>query len=317
MSRVAMALGRRRSDQGGAEGEGEIPVVGVSSPENVEATNPWNLENEAPVERIEAAPEAAERRAGAGRPPRSRRGEPGRRGISLGRFNAEHLEKLVIAPDAQPVFVEEYRKLAATLHHAQAERQIKVVLIASALPGDGKTLASVNLSLTLSESYARRVLLIDADLRRSALHTVLRLPNVPGLTEALSAPSEQRLPINQVSPMLSVLCGGAVVHDPMSLLTSERMRQITRDAARTFDWIIIDTPPVAMMPDARLLSAIADGAVLVIRAGRTPFGAIERAVDALGRDRILGVLLNQVVERPDDSSSYYYYSYGAPGSDSR
>jgi receptor protein-tyrosine kinase len=184
-------------------------------------------------------------------------------------------------------------------------------MIASALPGEGKTLASSNLALTLSESYRRRVLLIDADLRRSSVHQIFRVPNSPGLTEGLRGPSDEKLGVNAISSCLSVLCGGANVPDPMGLLTSERMRQVVQEAALKFDWVIIDTPPVAMLPDAGLLGAIADMAVLVIRAGSTPHSAIQRAIDALGRDRLMGVILNRVDEGRVRPSSYYY-NYATP-----
>ena len=80
-------------------------------------------------------------------------------------------------PQADPASREQYRRLAATLHHAQAEHGLKVVMVASAVPGEGKTLTATNLALTLSESYQRRVLLIDADLRRPSLHDDVQVPN--------------------------------------------------------------------------------------------------------------------------------------------
>src|SRR6202035_234503 len=104
-------------------------------------------------------------------------------------------EKLVITSRPEQSTVEQYRKLAATLHHAQVDRDLKVVMVSSAVSGDGKTLTSTNLALTLSESYRRRVLLIDADLRRPSVHAVFELKNETGLTDSLSAPTEKRLPL--------------------------------------------------------------------------------------------------------------------------
>src|SRR2546422_3636475 len=225
-----------------------------------------------------------------------------------------YAEKLVVTERPEQSTIEQYRKLAATLHHAQIERQLKVVMVSSAVSGDGKTLTSTNLALTLSESYRRRVLLIDADLRRPSVHEVFQVKNVTGLTDSLKAENDRRLPLIQASAYLSLLLAGRPDSDPMSGLTSGRMRRLIGEAAATFDWVIIDTPPVVLLPDANLLAAMVDAAILVIGAGKTPHKLIMRAIDALGRNRILGVVLNRV----DPSClaggyGYGYYSYGERG----
>ncbi len=222
-------------------------------------------------------------------------------------FDRVVAEKLVVTPNISNASVEQYRKLAATLHHAQADRGIKTVLVASAVAGEGKTLTSTNLALTFSESYKREVLLIDADLRRPSLHDVFQIPNVSGLTDGLNAAAERKLSIVQVSPRLSVLTAGKPDPDPMGNLTSPRMRRILDEAAERFDWVIIDTPPVGIMTDANLLAAMVDAALLVVNAGRTPYDVIQKAVQALGRDKVMGVVLNCV--DTDAMSEDYAYSY--------
>src|SRR6267378_5290352 len=217
-----------------------------------------------------------------------------------------YAEKLVVTSRPEQSTVEQYRKLAATLHHAQTERQLKVVMVSSAVSGDGKTLTSTNLALTLSESYRRRVLLIDADLRRPSVHEVFQVKNVTGLTDSLKAENDRRLPLIQASAYLSLLLAGRPDSDPMSGLTSGRRRRLIGEAAATFDWVIIDTPPVVLLPDANLLAAMVDAAILVIGAGKTPHKLITRAIDALGRNRILGVVLNRV----DPSCLAGGYGYG-------
>jgi len=218
-------------------------------------------------------------------------------------------ERLVTTDRLDFSTVEQYRKLAATLHHAQVERDLKVVMVSSAVSGDGKTLTSTNLALTLSESYHRRVLLIDADVRRPSVHRVFQLKNGAGLTECLKAETERRLPLVQATPYLSLLLAGRPDSDPMSGLTSNRMRRLVGDAAATFDWVIIDTPPVVLMPDANLLAAMADAAILVIGAGKTPYKLITRAIDTLGRGKIIGVVLNRV-DRRQIAGGYTYGYYG-------
>jgi capsular exopolysaccharide synthesis family protein len=206
------------------------------------------------------------------------------------------LGKVMTAGDIDPVSVEQYRRLAAVLHHAQMDRGIKRAMVASAVAGEGKTLTALNLALTLSASYHRRVLLIDADLRCPRVHELLDVENASGLNDALTNTRQSRASLLAVSPRLSVLLAGRPNPDPMSALTSARMGQVLNKAAESYDWVIVDTPPVVMLPDTSLLAAMVDVALLVIRAGRTSCDLIDRAIAALGRDRVLGVVLNCVDE---------------------
>lgn len=220
-------------------------------------------------------------------------------------------QKLIVSPQAPPIAREQYRRLAATLHHVQGERNIRSVMIASALAEEGKTLTAVNLALTLSESYQRRVLLIDADLRRPNVHTAFGIDNVHGLSDVLRAKDEQRLPLTQVSSRLCVLSAGRPNPDPMDILSSSRMVRILEEAGANFDWVIVDTPPVGILTDANLLASMVDSALFVIAAGRTPCAVIRKAIEALGRDRILGVVLNQADSRSIAQNDYYYRYYGS------
>jgi len=174
-------------------------------------------------------------------------------------------------------------------------------------------LTSTNLALTLSESYRRRVLLIDADLRKPSLHEIFGAGNAAGLSECLTSDEERPLPVIQASQYLSIVVAGRPDSDPMSGLTSTRMRRLLANAAATHDWVIIDTPPVVLLPDANLLTAMADAAILVIGAGKTPHRLVIRAVEALGRERILGVVLNRVDRSLLVGGYGYGYGYGYAG----
>src|SRR5262245_31584480 len=207
--------------------------------------------------------------------------------------------KLVVMPNVPPAAVEQYRRLAASLHHARLERDIRVLMVTSASPGEGKTLTATNLALTLSQSYGRSVLLIDADLRRPSVHYMFQLSNVVGLSDGLKSETERKLSLIQVSENLTILPAGRPDPDPMSGLTSERMQNIVQEAAERFDWVVIDTPPVGFLSDAKLLVQMVDVAVFVVHAGKSPYRLIQRAVDAIGRDRIIGVVLNAVEESVD------------------
>lgn len=233
------------------------------------------------------------------------------------RIDAALGEKVIVDENIMPVSREQYRRLAAVLHDAQVDRGLKVVMVASAVAGEGKTLTASNLALTLSESYRRRVLLVDGDLRRPTLHQLFRVTASSGLSEGLNA-DDSKLLVRQLSPRLSLLPGGRPNHDPMAGLVSPRMQRLITEAREAFDWVIIDTPPLVMLPDANLLAPIADGVVLVIQANSTPHELVTRAVDAIGRDRILGVVLNGTTEASHGSADGYYgYAYPAGASQGR
>jgi protein-tyrosine kinase len=228
----------------------------------------------------------------------------------LGMLEARGLtEKLVTAAGLPPGAIEQYRRLAARLHLAQAEHGTRTVMITSAVLGEGKTLTATNLALTLSESYQRSVLLIDADLRRPWVHELLKLPNVSGLNDGIRSGIDRKVPLISVSKYLSVLTAGRPDPDPMSVLSSDRMRRVLADASRAFDWVIVDTPPVGMLSDAHLLATLVDTVVMVVKAGTTPLRAMRQSVEAIGRDRILGVVLNCASDATQ-VAEYHYYAYG-------
>jgi len=217
--------------------------------------------------------------------------------------------KIVLDTAVSPQSREQYRRLAASLHHAQAVSGIKVVMVTSAMVGEGKTLTASNVAMTLSQSYKKEVLLVDADFRRPSVHAVFGIPPYPGLAESLTAEQNQKIRVRLVSSGLGVLTGGRPTSDPIAALTSERMRQLVQEARNTFDWVILDTPPVALLTDASLVSAMTDGALIVVKAGETPWDLVERAVHAVGRERTLGVVLNRATGQLPSTGYYDYYNY--------
>ena len=224
------------------------------------------------------------------------------------RLDARLTEKIVIDENMSAISREQYRRLAAVLHDAQNATGLQVVMLASAVAGEGKTLTAANLALTFSESYQKRVLLIDGDLRRPTLHSVFRLDTTSGLADGLLSPTETKMVVRQVSARLAVLPAGRPSSDPMAGLTSDRMKRLLAEARGAFDWVILDTPPVMLLPDAHLMASMVDGAVLVVRASSTPHELVRRASEAIGRSRIVGVVLNRA--EPSSQKDHYYYSYG-------
>lgn len=213
-----------------------------------------------------------------------------------------------VAASGQHAAVEQYRRLAAALIHAQAEHGIKVVMITSAVAGEGKSLTAANLAVTLARSYKRSTLIIDADQRDPSQHQIFHVANSRGLGDYLYGGTGTPAATVQLFPGLSFLPAGRPMNDPMGGLSSTRMTQLVATAAGAFDFVIVDAPPAAYIPDASVLAPVVDAVVLVIAARSTQFDVIERAISAIGRERILGTVLN----RADDSAlSRYGYGYGA------
>ena len=220
------------------------------------------------------------------------------------------LDRLVVSETVDPLFKERFRRLATELHHAQVMNKTRIVLVASALPGEGKTLTSINLALALSELLHRRVLLIDADLRRPSIDAVWKISGVSGLSDHLRAWPQEKLALVQLTELLTLLPAGSPDPNPTSGLASPRMKQILEEAAEQFDWIVLDSPPLEAVSDANLLVSMVDAALLVVRVGLAPCKAVQSAVNTLGRERVLGVVLNGV-ERADLADYAVYYNTGS------
>jgi len=312
MSRLHKALARATG------GRPQILPPGAGAPEGASA------QADQPAFAVPWAINDADREAGAlGEPARESEAapEPGALPDAAGFevFDSEIGERLVGLPHAgdgadRPLAVEQYRKLAAALHQAQAARGTRVVLVTSADPGEGKSLTACNLALTLAESYRFCVLLVDADFRRPTLHGVFAGRPAGGAGVWGSLPFG--LTAVQASPRLTVLVSGGPVADPTATLTSSALEKLLENARAGFDWVIIDTPPIGLMSDAKLLADMTDGAIVVVQAERSPYPDALRAIETLGRDRVLGVVLNRlrdVARRYHYYSGYYYRGSRAPG----
>lgn len=321
MSRIDEAMRRAAEDAkaNGSEPESVPEVTGVPQDTETLAKEPFPLER--PGARPAHEPSSTTIRLA---PAPSSRTESESRTEATGDARSERLferfdqrlgEKLVVDQRMSASCREQYRRLAAVLHDAQAAKGAQVVMIASAVAGEGKTLTAANLALTLSGSYRKRVLLIDGDLRRPAVHQVFRIDTSFGLTDGLDPTIESKMVVRQITSTLAVLPAGRPTTDPMAALISDRMRRLIGEARETFEWIIIDTPPLVLLPDANLLASMVDAALIVVRAESTPHGLVKRATDAVGRNRVLGVVLNSATVPPNGGYDSYHQYYVPTGTD--
>ncbi len=218
--------------------------------------------------------------------------------------------------DAGHAVAEAYGILQTNIAFSFRDRLVRTVVVTSALPGEGKTTNAVNLSLSLTRR-GLRVLLIDADLRRGALHTAFEAPREPGLTEVLRASVTFARACRSIEidgNTMHYLTAGGAVSSPTALLDSEVMRALLARFREDYDVVIIDSPPANIVTDAAVLGAMADGVILVARVGVTEAAALGSAIGQLRHVRapLLGVVLNDIDFKRDAAydASYRYYNYG-------
>lgn len=208
---------------------------------------------------------------------------------------------------------EEMRTLRSKLYQAAATRPMKKILVASALPNEGKTFVASNLAQAIARQHQRRVLLIDSDLRWSRLHMSFGSPLSPGLTEYLRGTADEFAVVQKGSAdNLFLIAGGAPADNSSELISNGRLKSLLERLAPLFDWIILDSPPTVPVADARLLAAFCDGVVMVVRAGHTPYNLALKASQEFDPNQLVGIVLNGV-DSSQASIAYKYYGGGQLG----
>jgi len=195
----------------------------------------------------------------------------------------------------QSFVAEQFRTLRARLDALAATRPLRTLAVASAIDGDGKTTAAINLALVMSMGVGRRVLLVDCDLRCPTIHESLGLRVGAGLGELLRGTAELDDALCSVEgASLTVLPVRALPLNPSELLASSTMRELIAKLSARFDTVLLDLPPTLGLPDAKIVSELCDGVLFVMRAGVTPREDVEASLEVLGRSRVVGLVLNGV-----------------------
>jgi capsular exopolysaccharide synthesis family protein len=208
--------------------------------------------------------------------------------------------------------LESYRILRSNVRFATVDEPVCSILVTSTIPGEGKSTTAANLAVAMALDE-RRVILVDADLRRPTVHKKFNMQLKPGLTDVLVGvlPLEAALRDTNI-PGLRVLAAGPIPPNPVELLSSRTMHQIHRTLKEMADVIIFDSPPCLVTADAQVLSAEVDGVLYVMQFGETKKTGARHAVELLSRAqaRLLGVVFNKISV---ESNSYYsgYYHYGS------
>jgi capsular exopolysaccharide synthesis family protein len=211
----------------------------------------------------------------------------------------------LLQPDSY--VAEQFRALRGRIDALETpERRIRTIAMTSALPGEGKTTASINLALVTALSVGRRVLLIDCDLRRPRVHSALGVQPKAGLAEVLNGDvTFEEAVVRAEGADLDVLAVRDRPVNPSELLGSPSMRELIVAVGKRYDRVILDTPAALGLPDAKAVGDQCDGLVMVVRADKTRQEDIQSVIEILGRNRVLGVVLNG---SSADQSRYGYQS---------
>lgn len=219
--------------------------------------------------------------------------------------------RLVAITQPNSNYCEEYRSLRTHVLHKSQRQKLQSIVIASSNPSEGKSVTALNLSWLLAQTDGVRCLIIDSDLRMPSLGDYLGIETDHGLSHVLTGDATLAESIVRLEPSgLHILTGGDARNDVAEMISGPKFKEILNEAREMFDYIIIDAPPLGIFTDATVLINHADGAMLVVRANRTKCSVIERLLEPIPRDRLLGVVLNQSEDVLAESHyNYGYYNY--------
>src|SRR6188474_779681 len=217
---------------------------------------------------------------------------------------------LIAVSQPRSAYTEQYRNLRTKILQAGERMQMRAIVVSSAGIAEGKTLTALNLAWLLAQTEGVRALVIDSDLRRPCATDYLGIETQGGLSEVLGGQLNLEDAIVRLEPAgLHLLPGGRPRDDVAELLSGPSYARLLTEVRRMFDYIIIDAPPLGIFTDANVLMNRADGALLVVRAGKTRYAVVDKLLEQIPRERLLGVILNRAEDQPDSTSYYYQHRY--------
>lgn len=203
---------------------------------------------------------------------------------------------------------EQYRTIRTNIQFSNVDGNLHSVMVTSSSPGEGKSTTVANLAVVFAQQ-GKRVLLVDADMRKPTVHYTFRLENHIGLTNVLTKQATLRSAIHGTSiENLSILTSGPIPPNPAELLASAGMKEMMEEMYKEYDIILFDTPPVLAVTDGQILANLCHGSILVVRSGETVVEAAQKSKEMLmsAQGKLLGVVLNQ---KQQEKGEYFYY-YG-------
>lgn len=204
-------------------------------------------------------------------------------------------KKLVTYYQPQSIEAEVFKILRTNVLFPASGKAPRTIMITSALPGEGKSFVSANLAISIARGIEEHVLLMDCDMRNSTIHKMFGFAEIPGLSDYLSRGVDlqkllRKTPINK----LTILAGGKPPHNPTELLSSVQMANLVEEVKSRYEdrYIIIDTPPPSLTAETNALARIVDGIIIVIKSEITNQDIIEEMMENIGKEKVLGVVLN-------------------------
>ena len=227
------------------------------------------------------------------------------------RRNGDVTAHLITQADAESSGAEAFRMLRTGLAFANAERPLRAIAVTSPGPSEGKSTVAINLAAVLAQAGSR-VLLVDADMRRPVLHTAFKHAKKPGLSDlaVMNGDPAQAIFPTGLDGLYCLPCG-TIPPSPADLLTLNATRALLERLEGEYDYLVIDTPPVLVAADSPVIGVLADTSIIVVRAGRTAFDALEDARAAMvnGGAHVSGLVVNEVKRSGRYGRYYYYYKY--------
>lgn len=204
-------------------------------------------------------------------------------------------ERLVTVTDPKSIASEQYRLVRSRIEHLGAEKGLRSLVVTSPVVGDGKSVTIANLALSMAQSKDKRVALVDCDLRRPRLHTLLGAQMKEGVVEVMQEKSKwEDVMIPLQNQRLFFLPAGKTVSSSPDWLSSSQMKKLIATLSQQFDYVLFDTPPILPLADASILGAQVDGSLLVLRAGKTTRETLTLAMQSVDLTNWIGVILNGV-----------------------
>lgn len=204
---------------------------------------------------------------------------------------------------------EQYRTIRTNIQFSTVDEAIRSIVVTSAAPGEGKTTTVSNLAVVFAQQ-GKKVLLIDADLRKPTTHYTFQIMNTKGLTNVLTKQIHFHEAVQEtVMENLNILTSGPIPPNPSELLASNAMKQLLKEAYKLYDLVLFDSPPILAVTDAQVLANLSDGSIMVTSSGFTDKDVAVKAKELLedAKSKLLGAILNN--KQVNEKSYYYYYSY--------
>lgn len=213
----------------------------------------------------------------------------------------------LIEDSPKSIIAEAYRTLRTNIQYSSVDKEIKTIAITSAEMGEGKTTVAGNIALTFAESE-KKVILIDCDLRRPAVHKNFKTSNLTGISEVLLGEITLEEAVKKYNNNMNILTSGKIPPNPAEMLASSTMTNLIEKLKKEYDIVILDTAPIKVVTDAQILGAKVDGTILVIRAGKTKKEAAIEAKNLL--DKVGANILGSILYAVEITGKEYDYYYG-------